>query len=419
MTNIYRILNPYEKMRFDFFGKIYSNDQFDGIAKVYCYGEETLLSYNLDEIISHIQYGNTTTSRWISCSTDLITDLEKYSVSKIYFKKYHRPDISLIRNHDKSSFIIKDFDKDIFEIIRKIPIEDLKSIEVKQAIDKIRNMKIQNIKKLVIDLSDRELLYKLFELGFIRTKTGSKPSLYSRAFNYARDSKEVLVLSEIDRNSKTNNEQYNLRRQNVNIPCTLSPIAYDVLYALIKNKSISNNPSDLTIAKIITYVKKFSIVMLAEKEISFYISHYICNHPLDTIIEFYNDSRLDVLSLHQELLKLKRTTLSKVIKFINEMTKEEYNYNDINLIDDNSLVLRSEGHYQNINAELLDGRSIEVPTIDEANSLFCDVDIQNNISSIVSCGDCNNFYTMYKGVLYKIPSYALEKSKKYIKKVGN
>ena len=114
MTNIYRILNPYEKMRFDFFGKIYSNDQFDGIAKVNCYGEETLLSYNLDEIISHIQYGNTTTSRWISCSTDLITDLEKYSVSKIYFKKYHRPDISLIRNHDNSSVIIKDFDKDIF-----------------------------------------------------------------------------------------------------------------------------------------------------------------------------------------------------------------------------------------------------------------------------------------------------------------
>lgn len=39
---------------------------------------------------------------------------------------------------------------------------------------------------MVLYLCDDRLLYILFELRFIKTKEGRKPSLELRAFNYAR-----------------------------------------------------------------------------------------------------------------------------------------------------------------------------------------------------------------------------------------
>lgn len=138
---IYRVLDLVEKKRLDVENKIYSNSDYDEIAYVINNGSP-IFGDNLDEIISHVQNGNTTTSRWISCSKDLTVDLEKYTVSNLYFKKNQRTDVAVINNHDESSLKIKGIELDIFKEIRSLRNYDLENKQVRQLINFIRNKKI-------------------------------------------------------------------------------------------------------------------------------------------------------------------------------------------------------------------------------------------------------------------------------------
>lgn len=414
MPNVYRVLDDCEQMRLGVENKIYCNSDYDGIAYVINNGSP-IFGDNLDEIISHIQYGNTTTSKWISCSTNLKLDLEKYTVSKLHFQKDYRPNVAIIRDHCESSLILKGNKLDFFECIKYLSNDDLKNEQFKQAMNFIRNKKNNEIEKMVLNSSDNRLLYNLFELGFIRTKDGYKPSLDSRAFNYARASEEVLVFSKIEKYPNYS-DNYDLSKDN--IPYILSPLTYDILYALIVNGSIPNNPSDEIIANIIYGIKNIEKGILTNDEIGFYRNYYGCNYTLEKIINLYNDPRLDTLSLYIELKKIKRSILSKRIRIINQILGTNYDYENIHLIDDNSLVLRSKGNYQKINAELIDGTCIEVPPIDDTNSIYEAENVTNIISSIISCNDNEEFYTIYNGRLCRIPSYNLDKVKKYIRKIG-
>lgn len=401
MVNIYRVLENSEYVLCSVINKIHSNSEFYNNCFIQNF-DDLRLSDNLDNIISHVQHGNTTCSRWISCSKSLVTDLEKYAVSNLTYKKTERPKVAVIRNHDKSSLYLKDLDVNIFDVLRKSSAMG----DVKEAVKILRNMPISKLDKVVIDLNDTDLLVKLFNIGFIRTKGGKIPNLDSRAFNYARNAKEVVVLSKIE-------NKYGQNRK-VDIPCILDPIIYDVLYALFKNNSISDDMHPKMIEVFIKMIRNFPIQTLSKQELGLYRSHYRCNQSLEAIIQQYNDSRLDVLSLHQELLKIKRSIIYKIVDWMNKEYSKNYN-KTIYLIDDNSLILRSSGTYQNVYAKLVDGTIIDVPPLDDTNSIINNSDITNKISLISSCGDDDKFYTMYDGTMYQIPGYSLNDVKKHIK----
>lgn len=418
MSYIYRVLGPNEEMHYEVDKKLYSNSEYDGIFHVYDI-ERLSLSDNLDELLSHIQCGNNTTSKWISCSKNLITDLEKYTVSKISWPKIHRSDVAIIRNHDTSTLKIKGNDFDFFEAFKKIPKEQLQSEEIKNAIRHLRSLKNNDIEKLVIDLQDERLLYYLFELGFIKTKSGKKPSLGSRALNYANASDEILVFNQIDNKYSKNNYIYNMWNNKVNIPFILSPIVYDVIYALITNGSIPKNSKDGAIIDVLSYMKIFSPSILTIEQRGVYNNHYLYNFTLEYIIESYDDLRLDTLSLYNELIKIKKSIIRTIIININKATGKNYNYENINLIDETSYILRSTGNYQNIYAQLLDGTKIWVPALDDEKNIFYDNNISNNISSIVSCQDNPKYYyTIRNGQIYKFPRYSIEKTLERVRKIG-
>lgn len=98
---------------------------------------------------------------------------------------------------------------------------------------------------------------------------------------------------------------------------------------------------------------------------------------------------------------MKRTVLSKKIIAINEFLGKNYNYKNIKLLDDNSLVLRSKGNFQKMSAELMDGTCIEVEPIDDTeNNYKYDID-KNKISSIISFENSNDLYTINNGIVYR------------------
>lgn len=413
MENIYRVLDTYEEMHYLANNKIYSNSDFEGLFYVFGY-DKYGLDENLDNIISHIQHGNMTCSKWISCSKSLIIDLEKYSDSKLFYKKYKRPNIALVKNYSENSLIIDDID--IFAELKKCNFHP----DFVKYINYIRNLPISKVKKLVVDLNDTNFLYNLCKLDFIKTKSGKIPNLDSRAFNYARASEEVLVLSKIESEYSQSNGIKNLNLNKEGIPCLLKPLVYDVLYTLIKNKSISENFSDRTLYSLIKVINEFPINTLDKLELSFYQSHYSCNYTLYYLIDIYNTQKLDVLALYMELLKLKRAVLSKIIDWINLNLSENYN-KDIYLIDDQSYVIRSNGNYQKVDVQLIDNNFMKVAPIENQSigGLYLSELGISNINSIYQYGQNEDYYTLINGKIYRIYLDKLEQNKKYIKNIIN
>lgn len=411
MGDIYRVLDIYEEMHFCTGNKIYNNGAFDGFCCVDSY-DNFIISENLDNIISHVQHGNTTTSKWISCSKDLITDLEKYSISSISYKKNERPCIAVIRNYDQSVLNIEGCKHNIFD---EIKVHQLDETLIKK-IEYIRSLPISKINKMVVDLNDTELLYNLFSTGFIRTKEGNIPSLDSRAFRYARDAKEILVFSEIKNEYRRQNVS-NLIYKREGVPYLLKPIVYDVLYTLMKTGSISQTPENVELYKIINSIQKFSRDNLTKLEQNFYSMHYNSRQTIDYIISTYNDSRLDVLSLYNEFLKIKRGIIYKIINWLNIDLGKNYN-KDIILLEDPICLIRSDGNYQKINVVLYDC-TLEVPPLEnKPNTGVALSEIGNNyISSIYQYGNEDNYYTIRNGNICRVYMDEFKKSKQHIKKI--
>lgn len=182
----------------------------------------------LDFITRHITCGNKISTTWISCSKDF-NILKSYATSQTEL----RPCIAVIHHHNKTELKSIAF-SDIAKLFGYGLIDDIQFVRY------IRNLKLYEIEKFVIDLSNgHDNFYRLFiDSEMVNNKNGTiKTDRYFREINYTNKDSEVLVLGQIP------SCYYKI----------LQPLQYDLLYALLNNQSI--NAITIDILKIIEQFK--------------------------------------------------------------------------------------------------------------------------------------------------------------------
>ena len=288
------------------------SDEYTG---TYNYYFDNKMKYALDNVNSHITNGSKINTPWISCSKDFITTIKKYTLSTSDYEMLLRPYVAVIRHHNQTDIEIKEEEIEKLKLIAK----------ASDKIDFIRNLHVNKIRKLVLDISDEYQFKELFEIGLLRNQNGTLSKGGSLALSYAKASDEILVFNQIPKAPKKSFTNLDLLDQS-NIPFILSPLAYDVIYSLIMNNDMTENSSYKEFLKVYLFVNEqnnFSH-LLTETEKDFYELYYSRRLQIRTILQSVNNPRIDYMSLYVELLKLKMSILKKIIMKYNENKRTNY-----------------------------------------------------------------------------------------------
>ena len=294
---------------------------------------ECKLGNIFDDINRHLTHGSAFYSSWISCSKSFITDVEKYSLSTKKYEFDYRPYIAVIRHHDHSNMIM---DYSVGELERIIH-----DANIVTPVDLFRELKANRIQKLVLNVSNREEMLSLFHCGLLRNYDGRKSFGGAMALNYAKASDEILVFRDIPIMPK--DKMHGRPIDKTNIPVILSPLAYDILYSLIKRGSIKEDNQYYILCFINSFVKNIDNFydLLTDNEKDFYRLHYYMRYQMRTILKLFDSNKIDYQSLFYVLNILKATILKKVINRYNEKYSKNYCtepyllYRSTELIDNN------------------------------------------------------------------------------------
>lgn len=271
----------------------------------------------LDCVNRHLKNGSKFYSPWISCSKSFITDVEKYTLSTKDYETSYRPYIAVIRNHRGFELKHNYSEDELIQIMNNLTDKTLANL--------FRNLQVNRINKLVLNVSDTETMLNFFNCGALRNYDGSRSVGGAMALNFAKASEEVLVFRSIPTIPDNIKRGFSLADQ-FNIPVILSPLAYDVLYSLIKSGSITEDENYKTMFLINLFVNNRDNFMnlLTDNEKDFYIIHYSSRNQIRTILKSINSKVIDYESLFFELIKLKMSILRKVIIRYNEINNTNY-----------------------------------------------------------------------------------------------
>jgi len=318
---IYRVLNRQEEMNDNIICSRYLNSSIYEINPKYRlrFGQDAL-----DYITAHIISGNKISTTWISCSKDF-NILRSYATSQNDI----RPHVAIIKNHYETE--IKSFAFNELSQMFKYGL-----IDEEQLIRHIRNLRLSEIEKFVIDLSNgSDYFYNLF-IGseMVNKRDGNlklEPCL--RESRYANKDSEVLVLGQI---SKCDYQ-------------ILQPLQYDLLYALLNNGTIEEiNKGILNIIKElkINYlccaynieaneefngILKEIFSLLNEKEKNIFYKIYIERKT----ISFLTDN--DYI-LKNEVINIQRDILKKIVFLLNETRLFGLNTENIRTLEEDKVL---------------------------------------------------------------------------------
>ena len=296
MGYVYRVMSEYE---------VGPNKELLSATSTECMGDIRGLGFKLgkdalDEIGSQVTQGNKRGTLWISCSKSFDV-VNKYAIYTPDF----RPTLAVISDHDKDEVVSPEL---CIYASQLLTTDD--EDKLRQTLYKIRNMSLDGIRKLVLDLSkiDKECLYYLLcQLDFVIKKDGNiKENINFRECNYASSSSEVLVLGSIPK------KDYFI----------LNPFQYDIVYAIL-----SSNP-DISLETVIAIVKnhfcfseKRCLLLeilkrqLTDEEKYVFMQMYIFRK---TITNINQDG-----STYSEILKLQTSIIQKAVElFKNNFYKE-------------------------------------------------------------------------------------------------
>jgi len=159
------------------------------------------------KVNTHLLYGSSKQTCWISITKDFKIAAEKYSLAKKGLADKRAP-IAVIKNHSKSS-MVDDKGNDAFE---NKTIEQLTNPAYMQF---FHDFELNYISKIVLDFSNKEFSKKLARAGYVLNSENKRCISNTMAYNYAANSKEMLVYKNIPRED---------------IVKVLSPLEVDIIY---------------------------------------------------------------------------------------------------------------------------------------------------------------------------------------------
>lgn len=315
----YRVLNKYDYENIKNKKKIIAKDAFT------C--NQTIFDA-LKVVGKHLQNGSKKDFPWISTSTSFTTVMEHYAVPYL--------------NGDTNSYKQRDLVA-IFSDMHESGIYPNDNVTL--------NTPVTSINNIIINVSTDKERIEACKLGLLYQSDGKKYSSIknmSPGFKYARKSKEILVLNNIDSNK---------------IKYILNPLEMDLLYAVMKNYEIKQLPFniDIFIDNILNNINVDNI--FTEIEAMFYKEFFIkdkflcdivdeimkqnnistCDISKDELFQnakknnltyFQSDLQIDILSIYAYIKNIKRKIIRKLLNQVG------YNLEQVPIIEDYIHIIR-------------------------------------------------------------------------------
>lgn len=260
----------------------------------------------LKQVTSHVLLGSkpniSKNSCWISHSKNIIANLQIYGMStNSYLHKRNK--VALIKNNNSTLLIPK----------RELKFETL---------DEFYNINIDEMDKIVLDISSYENLSKLNRLKLLINKNGKSFDFYSRFEGYAEKTNEVISINKIS---------------NQDIECIIDILEMDIIYALSYSNYFEN------IEQIVLEVldKRKDIENYLNKLNEFYFKFYSKYyeerlHIYDMVREVCINDNLDPLIIDYSIQNVKRNFLNKLIRDV-----LGYDIKDIRIVEEQRKICRT------------------------------------------------------------------------------
>ena len=247
-----------------------------------------ILKDALITVNTHISNGSKLDSCWISATKSFKVAVDNYLLPTDFSNQNGRY-IALINNCDNS--MITNYND--------VNCLNYKNRNLINNHELLMNTNLDYFKKIILDLSSKDKYNKLQDKNILLRKNGTVLDKCYLGLSYASNSNEVLIYDHV---------------LNEDLVCILNGFQIDIIYGMLDKLELSNQEM-IYLSRVVELKPEY--LDLTDMENTIFKEHYINNKNMLLIVQeiLKCNKSIDVLELYNYLKKIKKSIISKAIKF--------------------------------------------------------------------------------------------------------